>query len=150
VEALTNEMERQCYEYFDRIQALGGVIPAIEANFFQDEIARASYTYQQQVEAGQKTVIGVNKHVIEEEIDIPILTIDPQGEARQRRQLAELRRTRDADRHAAALARVRATAQGSENLMPALIEAAAAYATLGEITEVLRGVFGIQRFSTIV
>jgi methylmalonyl-CoA mutase, N-terminal domain len=151
VEALTNEMERQTYAYFDRINDLGGVIAAIEANFFQDEIARASYTYQKEVDAGRKTVVGVNKHVLDEPIDIPILAIDPQGEARQVAQLQQLRRDRDPARHAAALVRVRETAQRPDvNLMPALIEAAHAYATLGEITEVLRGVYGIQKFSTIV
>ncbi|MGI8588608.1 MAG: acyl-CoA mutase large subunit family protein [Chloroflexia bacterium] len=150
VEALTNEMERQAYEYFERIKELGGVIPAIEAHFFQDEIARASYEYQQEVDAGRKTVVGVNKHVIEEEIEIPILAMDPEGEARQLGRLARIRRERDPARHAAALARVRETAQGTANLMPALIEASHAYATLGEITEVLRGVYGVQKFSTVV
>jgi len=150
VEAMTNRMEQECYAYFDRINAYGGVIPAIEANFFQDEIAQASYTYQQQIDAKQKIMVGVNKYVLDEPLDIPILAIDPKGEEQQLVKLAALRRTRDAARHAAALARVRQTAQGSENLMPALIEAAAAYATLGEITDVLRSVFGIQRFSTVV
>jgi methylmalonyl-CoA mutase N-terminal domain/subunit len=150
VEALTNEMERQTYEYFDRINALGGVIPAIEANFFQDEIARASYEYQKQVDARTKTVVGVNKHVLDEPLEIPILEIDPQGEQRQRERLAQLRRERDPARYAAALEHVRRAAEGSENLMPALIEAAHAYATLGEITGVLRSVFGVQQFSTVV
>ncbi|HET7081718.1 MAG TPA: methylmalonyl-CoA mutase family protein [Chloroflexia bacterium] len=150
VEALTNEMERQTYEYFDRINALGGVIPAIEANFFQDEIARASYEYQKQVDARTKTVVGVNKHVLDEPLEIPILEIDPQGEERQRARLAQLRRERDPARYAAALEHVRRAAEGSENLMPALIEAAHAYATLGEITGVLRSVFGVQQFSTVV
>jgi methylmalonyl-CoA mutase, N-terminal domain len=150
VEALTNEMERQTYEYFDRINALGGVIPAIAANFFQDEIARASYEYQKAVDARIKTVVGVNKHVLDEPLEIPILEIDPQGEERQRARLAQLRRERDPERYAAALEHVRRAAEGNENLMPALIEAAHAYATLGEITGVLRSVFGVQQFSTVV
>jgi methylmalonyl-CoA mutase, N-terminal domain len=150
VETLTNEMERQTYEYFDRINALGGVIPAIEANFFQDEIARASYEYQKAVDARTKTVVGVNKYVLDEPLEIPILEIDPQGEERQRARLAQLRRERDPERYAAALEHVRRAAEGTENLMPALIEAAHAYATLGEITGVLRSVFGVQQFSTVV
>src|SRR6478672_10101108 len=150
VEALTNELERQAYEYFDRIRALGGVIPAIEEHFFQDEIARASYEYQQKIDANQKTVVGVNKYVLDEPIEIPILAMDPQGERRQMERLARIRRERDPHRHAAALERVRRTAAGTENIMPALIEAAHAYATLGEITDVLRSVFGVQAFSTRV
>ena len=150
VETLTNELERQAYAYFDRIGALGGVIPAIEANFFQDEIARASYTYQRQIDTGRKTVVGVNKYVVDEPLEIPILAMDPAGERRQMDRLARIRRERDPHRHAAALERVRKTAGSSENLMPALIEAAHAYATLGEITGVLRSVFGVQRFSTKV
>ncbi|HEX6608994.1 MAG TPA: methylmalonyl-CoA mutase family protein, partial [Chloroflexia bacterium] len=150
VEALTNEMERQTYEYFDRINALGGVIPAIEANFFQDEIARASYEYQKAVDARTKTVVGVNKYVQDEPLEIPILEIDPQGEEHQRARLAQLRRERDPERYTAALEHVRRAAEGTENLMPALIEAAHAYATLGEITGVLRSVFGVQQFSTVV
>src|SRR5689334_18948136 len=151
VEALTNEMERQAYEYFDRIRALGGVIPAIKANFFQDEIARASYEYQQQIDTNAKTVVGVNKYVLDEPIEIPILAMDPEGERRQMERLARIRRERDPHRHAAALERVRATAANpNENIMPALIEAAHAYATLGEITDVLRSVLGVQAFSTVV
>jgi methylmalonyl-CoA mutase N-terminal domain/subunit len=151
VEALTNEMERQAYAYFERIRALGGVIPAIKANFFQDEIARASYEYQQKVDTHAKTVVGVNKYVLDEPIEIPILAMDPEGERRQMERLARIRRERDPHRHAAALERVRQTAANpNENIMPALIEAAHAYATLGEITDVLRSVLGVQPFSTVV
>ena len=151
VEALTNEMERQAYAYFDRIQALGGVIPAIAANFFQDEIAHASYVYQQEIDSAAKTMVGANKYVLDEPLDIPILMMDPQGERRQLERLDRVRRERDPDQHAAALERVRQTAaRPDENIMPALIGAAHAYATLGEITDVLRSVFGVQAFSTVV
>jgi methylmalonyl-CoA mutase N-terminal domain/subunit len=150
VEALTNEMERQAYEYFDRIEEYGGVIPAIKANFFQGEIARASYEYQNEVDAGRKTVVGVNRYVVEESIEIPILEMDPRGEERQREKLAALRQNRDHERWQKALENVRRTAEGSENIMPALIEAAHAYATLGEITNVLKDVFGVHHFSNIV
>jgi methylmalonyl-CoA mutase N-terminal domain/subunit len=150
VEALTNEMERQCYEYFDHIEEYGGVIPAIKANFFQNEIARASYWYQNEIDAGRKTVVGVNKHVIEEELEIPILEIDPRGEEKQRERLARLRAERDLQKWQAALDNVRRTAQSEENIMPALIEASHADATLGEITDVLKSVFGVQEFSNVV
>ncbi len=151
VEALTNELERQAYAYFERIKALGGVIPAIKENFFQDEIARASYAYQREVDAERKTVVGVNEYVLDEPVEIPILMMDPEGEARQMARLARVRAERDPARHAAALERVRQTAADpQQNIMPALIEAAHAYATLGETTDVLRSVFGVQAFSTVV
>jgi methylmalonyl-CoA mutase N-terminal domain/subunit len=150
VEALTNEMESQCYEYFDRIEEYGGVIPAIKAHFFQGEIARASYEYQHEIDTGLKTMVGVNKYVIEEPIEIPILEMDPKGEEKQREKLARLRAERNQERWAAALERVRHTATTTENIMPALIEASHAYATLGEITNVLKTVFGVQEFSNIV
>ncbi len=150
VEALTNEMERQCYDYFDRIEEYGGVIPAIKAHFFQNEIARASYEYQHEVDEGRKTMIGVNKYIIEEPVEIPILEMDPRGEEKQREKLARLRAERDQERWSAALERVRQTAMRDENIMPALIEAAHAYATLGEIANVLKSVFGVQEFSNVV
>jgi methylmalonyl-CoA mutase, N-terminal domain len=150
VEALTNEMEQQCYSYFDRIEEFGGVIPAIKANFFQNEIARASYWYQNEIDAGRKTVVGVNKFVTDEELEIPILLINPKGEEQQRERLNRLRAERDPQRWQAALDNVRRTAQSQENIMPALIEAAHADATLGEITDVLKTVFGVQEFSNVV
>jgi methylmalonyl-CoA mutase N-terminal domain/subunit len=150
VEALTNEMERQAYEYFDRIEEYGGVIPAIKANFFQNEIARASYEYQNEIDMGRKTMVGVNKYVINEPLEIPILEIDPQGEAKQRELLARLRAERDPHKWEAALDNVRRVAESSENIMPALIEAAHANATLGEITDTLKTVFGVQQFSDVI
>src|SRR5436190_10891809 len=150
VEALTNKLEEETYEYFDRIEEYGGVIPAIKAHFFQGEIARASYWYQQEVDEGRKIVVGVNDFVIEEPVEIPILEMDPRGEEKQREKLARLRATRDPDRWQAALEHVRLVAQSSDNIMPALIEASHAYATLGEITNVLKTVFGVQEFSNVV
>jgi methylmalonyl-CoA mutase N-terminal domain/subunit len=150
VEALTNEMERQAYEYFDRIEEYGGVIPAIKAHFFQGEIARASYWYQNEVDEGRKTMVGVNKHITDEPLEIPILQIDPKGEEKQRERLARLRAERDPQRWQAALDNVHRIAQTNENIMPALIEAAHADATLGEITDVLKTVFGVQEFSNVV
>ena len=150
VEALTNEMERQAYDYFDRIEEYGGVIPAIKANFFQNEIARASYWYQNEIDEGRKTMIGVNRHITNEELEIPILQIDPKGEEKQRERLVRLRAERDPHRWQSSLENVRRVAQSDENIMPALIEAAHADATLGEITDVLKTVFGVQEFSNVV
>ncbi len=150
VESLTNEMERQAYDYFDRIEEYGGVIPAIKANFFQNEIARASYWYQNEIDEGRKTMVGVNKYVTNEPIEIPILLIDPTGEETQRERLTRLRANRDPERWQAALDNVLRVAQSSENIMPALIEAAHADATLGEITDTLKTVFGVQQFSDVI
>lgn len=150
VEALTNKLEDECYDYFDRIEQFGGVIPAIKAHFFQGEIARASYEYQNEIDAGRKTMVGVNNYVIDEPIEIPILEMDPRGEEKQRARLAALRARRDLDRWQAALENVRRVAASEDNIMPALIEAAHAYATLGEITDVLKTVFGVQEFSNVV
>jgi methylmalonyl-CoA mutase, N-terminal domain len=150
VEALTNELERQAYDYFDKIEDFGGVIPAIKVNFFQNEIARASYWYQREVDEGRKTMVGVNNYITEEPIEIPILEMDPRGEEKQREKLARLRAERDPDRWQASLENVRRVARTSDNIMPALIEAAHAYATLGEITDVLKTVFGVQQFSNVV
>lgn len=150
VEALTNRLEQEAYDYFDRIEEFGGVIPAIKANFFQGEIARASYWYQNEVDEGRKKVVGVNDYVIEEPVEIPILEMDPRGEQKQRERLARLRASRDPNRWQESLENVRRAAQSSVNIMPALIEAAHAYATLGEINDVLKSVFGVQEFSNVV
>ncbi|HUP27167.1 MAG TPA: methylmalonyl-CoA mutase family protein [Chloroflexia bacterium] len=150
VEALTNEMERQAYDYFDRIEEYGGVIPAIKSNFFQNEIARASFWYQNEIDEGRKTMVGVNKYITNEPIEIPILAIDPTGEEKQRERLARLRAGRDPQRWQAALDNVQRVAESTENIMPALIEAAHANATLGEITNTLKTVFGVQQFSDVI
>ena len=150
LEALTNELERQTYEYFDKIEQEGGVLAAINANFFQNEVARASYEYQHKIDSRQKIKLSVNQHVSKENIEIPILRSDPEGEGKQCERLASLRATRDPHQWQQALDNVRRVAQSSENIMPALIGAAHAYATLGEITNVLKDVFGAQAFSNVI
>ncbi|HLT57871.1 MAG TPA: methylmalonyl-CoA mutase family protein [Limnochordales bacterium] len=142
VEALTNQMEEGVWDYFRRIDELGGVIPAIEKGFFQREIADAAYEYQRRVESGEQIIVGVNAYTIDEETPIPILKIGPEIEAKQRERLARVRRERDAGRVRAALARVREAAASTENLVPPILEAVRAYATLGEIVDELRAVFG--------
>ncbi|HEY8497245.1 MAG TPA: methylmalonyl-CoA mutase family protein [Limnochordales bacterium] len=142
VEALTNQMEQGVWDYFRRIDELGGVIPAIEQGFFQREIADAAYEYQRRIESGEQIIVGVNAYTIEEETPIPILKIGPEIEAKQRERLARVRRERNATRVKETLAEVRRAAQEGDNLVPPILEAVKAYATLGEIIDELRGVFG--------
>ncbi len=143
VEALTNQTERAVYEYFRRIDELGGVIPAIEAGFFQQEIAEASYRQQRAVDSGQQVIVGVNQYISGETPAVPILRMDPDGYSRQVARLNHLRQTRDSARVQAALDALRTACQGSANVMPYLLECAQADATLGEITDVMREVFGV-------
>ena len=142
VEALTDEMEKGVREYFRRIDELGGVIPAIEKGFFQREIADAAYEYQQRVESKEQIIVGVNEYVMEEEQPVPILKIGPEIQAKQLERLARVKRERDGARVQAALEEVRRVAATDENLLPPILEAVKAYATLGEIVDVLRSVFG--------
>ncbi len=150
VEAQTNRIERQAYDYFQRIQDFGGVLPAIEAGFFQREIAEAAYRYQREIDDRRRTVIGVNEYVVDEPLTIPLLQMDPDGERRQIARLQELRRTRDNERVGATLAALRDAARGAANLMPFILNAVRAYATLGEITNVFREVFGVYQEPVIV
>ena len=142
VEAQTNRLEAEAEAYFKRIEALGGVVPAVEMGFFQREIAEAAFRYQQEVDSGQRTIVGVNDYVADEPLAIPLLTMDPEGYARQVARLQRVRAERDNSVVEAALRRLRAAARDADNLMYPILEAVNAYATLGEITGVLREVFG--------
>ena len=142
VEQLTNQMEEAALDYFRRIDEMGGMIPAIEQGFPQQEIANASYRFQRQVESGERTIVGVNAFQAEREEPIELLRIDDSAAAGQCEKLAQLRARRDSHAVAAALARLTEAASGSVNTMPATIEAVRAYATLGEICDSLRRVFG--------
>lgn len=144
IESLTFRMEEEAEKYFERIDALGGVIPAIEAGFFQKEIAEAAYRYQQELDRKEKIIVGVNGFVEEEEkVDIPILQISPEVERRQRKRLADLRQSRDSVRAAGAIDGLRQAARDGKNVMPFLLEAARAYVTLGEQCNALAEVFGV-------
>ncbi|MFN8455242.1 MAG: methylmalonyl-CoA mutase family protein [Anaerolineae bacterium] len=145
VEALTDQMEAAAWSYFERIEALGGVLPAIERGFFQKEIADAAYRYQYEIDRGERTIIGVNEYVSAEPIQIPILEMDPQGYEIQCARLAEVRANRNQLAVTRCLADLRRAAQGSENMMPYILDAVKAYATLQEIMDVLREVFGDYR-----
>jgi len=146
LEHLTSELERQAYEYFDRIDKLGGVIAAIKENFFQREIAEASFRYQSEVERGQRVVVGVNRYQQDDERDLEILKIDPALERKQIERVQALRARRDAAAVEAALARLREDAAHEDrNLMEPIMTAARADVTMGEMCDALRGVWGVWR-----
>ncbi|MHC4914732.1 MAG: acyl-CoA mutase large subunit family protein [Planctomycetota bacterium] len=142
VEALTDRLEQEAEEYFRRIESLGGMFKAIEDGFFRREIAAAAAKFQRDVDAGRQKVVGVNCYQGGAEQPIELLRVDPSVEKAQRKRLADLRKKRDNGKVKKALEALRAAAEGGENLMPLLLDAAHAYATLGETTDVLREVFG--------
>jgi methylmalonyl-CoA mutase N-terminal domain/subunit len=146
LEELTNRLEREAYDYFDRIEKLGGVIPAIKENFFQREIADASFRYQHEVEQKQRVVVGVNRYQLDEDTPVDILRIDPGLEQKQISRVEGLRGKRDAAKVEAALTRLKeAGSRENENLMPVLVDAARNYVTLGEMCDALREVWGTWR-----
>ena len=146
IEHLTNTLETQAYEYFDRIERLGGVIPAIKDNFFQREIADSSFRYQSEVESGKRVVVGVNRYLLEDEEPIPILKIDPALEQKQIERLAAVRARRDSAVVETRLGALKeAAATDGVNLMPPIVDAAREYVTLGEMCDALREVWGVWR-----
>jgi methylmalonyl-CoA mutase, N-terminal domain len=143
VEALTDKMEREANKIFDQIDAIGGVIPAIEAGYFQKEIADAAYRYQREVESKEKFIVGVNEFIEEDEkIEIPILTISPEVEIAQKKRLAELKQSRNQQDVDESLAEILAASENGNNLMPLFVKAAHNKVTLGEMVGELRKVFG--------
>ncbi|MBI5470871.1 MAG: methylmalonyl-CoA mutase family protein [Ignavibacteriae bacterium] len=145
VEALTDKMEKEAEAYFEKIDALGGVIPAIEAGFFQREIAEAAYRYQLELDAKEKIIVGVNEFAEEEaEPDIPILVISPEVEIKQRKRLGELRQSRNSSAVEETLAALNQAAADGTNLMPKLLDCTRAYVTLGEMCSSLTKVFGVH------
>ncbi len=146
VEDLTNRLEKEAYDYFDRIDKLGGVIPAIKENFFQREIADASFRYQSEVEAKQRIIVGVNRYQAEEEPPIELLRVDPALEDEQIARVQAVRARRDSGAVEAALAQLKEAASVEDrNLMPPIVEASRAYVTMGEMCESLREVWGVWR-----
>ncbi len=145
VEQLTNELERQAYDYFDRIEKLGGVVEAIKENFFQREIADASFRYQSEVEAGQRIVVGVNRYTLADEPPVEILKIDPALEQEQIDRVQALRARRDSAAVESELARLKEVAAGEGNLMPVIVDASRAYVTMGEMCDAWREVWGVWR-----
>jgi methylmalonyl-CoA mutase N-terminal domain/subunit len=146
LEDLTKRLEAEAYDYFDRIEKLGGVVAAVKDNFQQREIAEASFRYQAEVEAKQRIVVGVNRYQLEDEGEIEILRIDPALEQKQIDRVEGLRARRDSAAVETALARLKeGAAREDQNLMPLLIDASRAYATLGEMCDALRETWGIWR-----
>jgi methylmalonyl-CoA mutase N-terminal domain/subunit len=146
VEDLTNRLESEAYDYFDRIRALGGVIPAIKENFFQREIAEASFRYQHEVEQKQRIIVGVNRYQLEDEQPLEILRIDPSLEGKQIARVQALRARRDSAAAEAALARLQEDAAHEDrNLMRPIVNASKAYVTMGEMCDALRAVWGVWR-----
>ena len=146
LEELTNRLEAEAYDYFERIEKLGGVVAAIKDNFFQREIADASFRYQNEVEQKQRIVVGVNRYELEDEPPVEILRIDPALERKQVERVRALRAKRDSAAVEAALAGLKnAAAANGANLMPLIVDAARAYATLGEMCDALREVWGVWR-----
>jgi methylmalonyl-CoA mutase, N-terminal domain len=146
VEDLTNRLEAEAHDYFDRIRALGGVIPAIKENFFQREIAEASFRYQHEVEQKQRIVVGVNRYHLEDERPLEILKIDPALEGEQIARVQALRARRDSAVVETALARLKDDAGHEDrNLMGPIVDASKAYVTMGEMCEALRTVWGVWR-----
>ncbi|NBO64164.1 MAG: methylmalonyl-CoA mutase [Acidobacteria bacterium] len=142
IEYLTDEIERQAFDYIARIDSLGGMLAAIESGYVQREIEQSAFEYQKLVESGGATVVGVNRFEIQEDSTIPTLRIDPTIEAAQIERLREVRATRHAALASSAIARVEAAARSGENLMPPILNAVDAFATVGEIADALRRVFG--------
>jgi methylmalonyl-CoA mutase N-terminal domain/subunit len=146
LEALTNELERQAYDYFEQIERLGGVVAAIKENFFQKEIAEASFRYQAEVEREERVVVGVNRYRLGEEPPLEILKIDPALERKQVERVQALRGRRNSAAAEAALARLKEdAARDDRNLMYPILDAARAHVTMGEMCDALREVWGTWR-----
>jgi methylmalonyl-CoA mutase N-terminal domain/subunit len=150
IEKLTNEIESGAEEYIAKIDAMGGMLRAVEAGFVQQEIQKAAYEYQQAVDCGEQVVVGVNRFQTEEERPIPTLQIDPAVEAAQIARLNALRARRDTAKTKSALAEIERRARTTENLMPAILQAVESYATVGEISDALRRAFGEYQESVII
>ena len=150
VEALTDKMEKQANEIFDQVDALGGVIPAIETGYFQKEIAHAAYRYQKEVERKEKFIVGVNEFIEEDnKIDIPILLISPEVEKKQKKRLTELKQSRNQEGVADSLKEIRETAINGNNIMPVLVKAAHNYITLEEMVNQLKEVYGVYEEAAV-
>ncbi|MEY4400662.1 MAG: isobutyryl-CoA mutase large subunit [Actinomycetota bacterium] len=145
VESLTNEVERLAWEYIKRIDEMGGAVNAIEAGFQMEEIEEAAYAYTKSIDDGSRTIVGVNKFTSDEATTVPVLKIDAERERNQVDRLRQFKQRRDGTQVAARLEDLRAAARGSDNLLYPMREALKANATLGEVSDALRDVFGVYR-----
>jgi methylmalonyl-CoA mutase N-terminal domain/subunit len=142
IEALTNAIALRVQQYLDKIAALGGMLRAIETSYIQEEIQQSAYQYQKAVEEKRTIVVGVNEFRTTEETNVPVVSIDPTVEKHQKEKLIQLRKERNNEKVQAILTHLEHAAQGKKNLFPIILEAVEAYATLGEISDTLRKVFG--------
>ncbi|KAF0123417.1 MAG: methylmalonyl-CoA mutase N-terminal domain, partial [bacterium] len=145
VESLTNRMEEDAMEYINKIDEMGGIIEAIERGYPQNEIAKAAYHYQQQIDREEKTMVGVNKYVMEETISIETLKISPDLEKIQIARTREVKENRHNGKVNACLDKIRSACERNGNVMPPILDAVKEYATLQEICDVFREVFGVYR-----
>lgn len=150
IESLTDALERDVYQYLDKIEALGGAVRCIENGFYHRELGEAAYRYQRQIETSDRVLVGLNAYQTESEQKIPVFKGNPETEQRQIDRLKTLRSERDNAAVKQHLNDLAAAARGNENLMPVLIENVKAYATLGEICEALRGVYGVYQGSQVI
>jgi methylmalonyl-CoA mutase N-terminal domain/subunit len=150
IESLTNEIEKRAAEYLGKIEVMGGMLKAIERGFVQQEIQNAAYEYQQAVDREEAIVVGVNRFEVEEEKPIPIQKIDPALEAKQIERVRALRARRDAAAWQAGLKGVEDAARSGANVMPRILEAVEGYATVGEISDAMRRVFGEYREAVVI
>ena len=150
IEKLTNEIEAGARDYIAKIDAMGGMLRAIEAGYVQQEVQKSAYEYQRAIESGEQVVVGVNRFQAEDERPIPTLRIDPEIERSQVARVKALRARRDAPKVQAALSEIERRARGTENLMPAILAAIESYATVGEISDALRKPFGEYHESVVI
>jgi methylmalonyl-CoA mutase N-terminal domain/subunit len=150
IESLTAEIEKHAKAYLEKIDALGGMLKAIERGFVQQEIQNAAYEYQQAVDRGDATVVGVNRFAQENENPVPIQRIDEALERKQIERVRALRAKRNAGAHSKAISAVRDAAKSGENLMPRILDAVEAYATVGEISDAMRKVFGEYQETVVI
>jgi len=150
VESLTDEIEKRAKEYLDKIEALGGVLKAIERGYIQQEIQNAAYEFQRAVDSGDATVVGVNRFALEQENPVPIQRIDESLERKQVERVRAVRKKRDPRRWGQTIAAVREAARSRDNLMPRIMNAVEAYATVGEISDAMRSVFGEYQETVVI
>jgi len=142
IEALTNEMEEETYRYFDRIEKLGGVVEAIKKGFFQREISDSAFRFQREIEEKERIIVGVNEYLTDDQLEIPVLKIDPEVERTQLARLQKTRKTRNNQKVDQLLSQLQRAAEGTDNLIPHILAAVREYATVGEICNALRDVYG--------
>jgi methylmalonyl-CoA mutase N-terminal domain/subunit len=142
IESLTNEMEEETYKYFDRIEKLGGVVESIKKGFFQREIADSAFRYQREIEERDRIIVGVNDYITDDMLEIPVLKINPEVERIQLARLEKTRKTRNNQKVDQLLSRLQRAAEGTENLLPHILAAVREYATVGEVCNALRDVYG--------